>query len=105
MLAPLPTARNNLEVVFVAGNLYAIGGGVGYPWDTTAVVEVYDPLLEAWSSGPSLSAGKAAFGAGVDGLGRIYAFGGVTGTGAAHTSSVERLDPSIINPADPGYGW
>jgi len=75
--APMPTARFGLEVGVVNGKIYAIGGFLDYvPFFTpTAVVEMYDPLMDTWTTKASMLSPRGYFGAGVVHE-KIYAVGG-----------------------------
>ena len=55
--APMPTARAFLEANVVNGNFYLIGGGDfanTFTFGPTALNEVYDPLINSWSTKASV---------------------------------------------------
>jgi N-acetylneuraminic acid mutarotase len=94
---PMPTARGFAATVVLDGRLYVMGGtdypGGPGPAVIRDVVEVYDPVTDAWSSLLPLPAPRSgAAGAVVDG--RIYLFGGTDGTAAVATSF--RYSPSEV---------
>lgn len=73
----LPKARSELETVYLDGLIYAIGGNLseGDPNPSTNLVEIYDPVLDTWTSGPSLPDSRASMAAVVR-QGKIYLIGG-----------------------------
>lgn len=87
-VAPLAAARGSLGCVALGGRVYAIGGDRTGEYE--ASTEVYDPVRDAWSAGPTLGTPRfTTAAAALDGA--IYAVGGFGGKG--YLSSVERLDP------------
>ena len=86
--APMPTARGNVFGGVLNGLLYACGGTTGYGGSSQvfATVEVYDPVLNAWTSRADMPLQLAGLGAGVvDGI--LYA------TGNGGDPSVWAYDP------------
>ncbi|MEX0291446.1 MAG: malectin domain-containing carbohydrate-binding protein [Flavobacteriaceae bacterium] len=55
-LAPLPNPRNHLSSVNIDGQIYAIGGQFNHDINpvNSAILQVYDPLLDAWTNLSSL---------------------------------------------------
>ena len=107
----MPTARFSLGAVVMNGLIYAIGGeatctlAVGSL--TTAVVEIYDPSSDTWSTGVPLVGGitrtvclTQPYSTGLAGLaatvvnGNIYAIGGVSDTVTLPVGTVEVFDPT-----------
>lgn len=76
-LPDVPTARNHLAVNAVNGQVVVAGGrfGGGVGSEMTAIVEVYDPVTNAWSSGTPLLAPRAGM-ASVTANGCLYLIGG-----------------------------
>ena len=60
-LAPLPLARNQLMVTVFNEKIYVIGGQLNH--DSQQLdqpnVDIYDPVTDSWSSGPSLPYGHS----------------------------------------------
>jgi N-acetylneuraminic acid mutarotase len=70
--AAMPSVRDHLSVVEVGGKLWAIGGRDP---NSIARVDIYDPVIDTWVSGPELPhATSGAAEVVVDGT--IYVFGG-----------------------------
>lgn len=72
---PMPTARGIGRAVLVQGKIYVIGGAVTFGTGLN-VVEIYDPVTDAWTTGPSLPVGNHDFGAGVYKDTWVYVCGG-----------------------------
>lgn len=93
-LAPMPTARNAFGIAAVNGKIY-VAGGWGYTGPDTqgvqSVLEVYDPMADAWTTKAPMPTARNALAAAAVG-GKIYAIGGWTGT--ENTPKVERYDPA-----------
>lgn len=54
---PIPTPRHNPGIAVVNGKIYVIGGDKeegGSIWETTAIVEAYDPVEDKWETKASL---------------------------------------------------
>ena len=60
-LPNVPTQRNHLGVEAIGGKIYVAGGrfGAGVGSEMTAIVEIYDPATNSWSSGTPLLAPRA----------------------------------------------
>jgi N-acetylneuraminic acid mutarotase len=100
--ADMPTARLGHATCVVDGKIYAIGGYrfANDPGLTT--VEVYDPVMNIWTSGPSLPTTRVASVCAVDS--KIYIIGGAFTVRPPHpaVSTVEVCDiKSIIQPVTP----
>ncbi len=73
--APLPSRRAHGGLVSARGKLYSMGGLNGhYRLDT---VDVLEPVMEVWSSGPPMTAPRSDFGTVFDGARSIYCVGGM----------------------------
>lgn len=83
---PLPEPRHGHRAVVLDGELWVVGGYVGFR--PTASVVVFDPEARAWRTGPALAAARGFHGAHEVG-GRLVVFGG-RGAGEA---PVEVLEP------------
>jgi N-acetylneuraminic acid mutarotase len=74
ILAPMPTARQELATAALNGKIYAIGG-YDSARRSTNIVEVYDPTTDTWASARPiprpLNHNSAAVAAG-----KLYSFGG-----------------------------
>jgi len=97
--APMPIGRNAMGAALGAdGRIYVIGGAISYSNPVPmASVFVYDPATDRWETGPRLRHRRYHHAVTVDPSGRIYAIGGIAGTGLlgmAPTDSVELLDTS-----------
>jgi hypothetical protein len=94
---PLPTARHFLgAVTSSAGFIYVMGGQ-----STTYhnVVEVYNPVTDAWFTATSLPLTNRSFACGIDPNDNIYVAGGYNGgyvTGA-WVGAIDPADSSVIN--------
>ena len=71
-LAPMPTARHDLELIAAEGKLYAISGADDF---TTDVVEVYDPKTRGWTSAAPIPEKRGWFGCAILN-GKVYCVGG-----------------------------
>jgi N-acetylneuraminic acid mutarotase len=85
-LAPLPRAEGSPAAVVFEGRIYVIGGRSG----NSDFGDVYDPVTDSWSTGPSIeprgTAGAVAY------CGGIYLFGGESQAERRNLDSVLRLD-------------
>jgi N-acetylneuraminic acid mutarotase len=95
--ADMKTPRMNHAAVVLNGKIYTIGGmgnpSPGYPALHTA--EAYDPTTDTWETKADLKT-ERKYHAACTWNGRIYVFGGITGTigsGGVLLSSVEVYDP------------
>jgi N-acetylneuraminic acid mutarotase len=77
VLAPLPTARQEVAVAALDGRVYVIGG-FGPGAEPVATVEAYDPAANRWERRAPLPAPTHHAAAAVVG-GRLYVVGGYTG--------------------------
>ncbi len=104
----MPSARVEGRAVFAPdGKIYVLGGAWidsrwGYVQEPTGTVECYDPATDTWERdtdhGGTLApmpTARTVFGAAVGADGRIYTFGGYSGTMAngGSTDVVEVYDP------------
>ncbi|MGH7377444.1 MAG: Kelch repeat-containing protein, partial [Candidatus Methylomirabilales bacterium] len=88
---PLPTGRDHLAAVAVAGRLYAIAGRVGGSYARNlAVVEAYDPGTDRWERRADLPTPRSGIAAALW-QGRIVVIGGEAPSGTFAT--VEAYDP------------
>lgn len=76
-LPDLPTARNHFAAAAIGGKLYLAGGrfGAGFRSEITAVLEVYDPATNAWTTKTPMSTARS----GLNGIavnGCFHTFGG-----------------------------
>ena len=73
------------------GRIYVLGGiagDIGSPF-TTDIVQVYDPILDSWSDGPSMSEPRSVFTVIHGSDDRLYIAGGANSTGGtANTESI-----------------
>ena len=60
--APCPTPRFEANGVFVAEELWVMGGFVSKQLDVTNAVDIYDPATDAWRVGPALPAAQTHMG-------------------------------------------
>lgn len=98
-LPDMPTPRWHLATAVVNGNLYAIGGansedpqGISFG-GPISTVEIYNPSLGTWTSGPSLQQARSALAAAVVN-GTIYAIGGYLDVGGCAVNSSESYTPA-----------
>ena len=98
--APMPTARGELGVAAMNGQLYAVGGStITFNNSETETidqaVEVYDPATGSWTSRTPMPTARAGLGvAAVNGV--LYAVGGynIGFNGSNLTAAVEAYDPA-----------
>jgi N-acetylneuraminic acid mutarotase len=76
-LPDIPTQRNHLGVAAIDGKLYVAGGrfGGGVGSEMTDIVEIYDPVANAWSEGARMLAPRAGV-TGIAANGCLYLIGG-----------------------------
>jgi N-acetylneuraminic acid mutarotase len=94
-LANMPTARRGLAVAGVGNALYAIGGSTGTsPCGGAPLsgVERYDIETDTWTTVASLPSPRSDLAAVARG-GKIYVFGGCTGSTAAVLDDVDVYNP------------
>uniref|UniRef100_A0A8C3BYB6 Kelch-like protein 3 n=1 Tax=Cairina moschata TaxID=8855 RepID=A0A8C3BYB6_CAIMO len=103
-VAELPSRRCRAGVVFMAGNVYAVGGFNGSLRVRT--VDVYDGVKDQWTSIASMQERRSTLGAavlndllyavgGFDGsTGKLYAVGGYDGASRQCLSTVEQYNPA-----------
>jgi DNA-binding CsgD family transcriptional regulator len=60
MLAPKPTAVSEIQAAVLGGLIYVPGGRLA-SGELSAALEIYDPRLDRWSTGPSLPGGVSAY--------------------------------------------
>lgn len=92
--ASMPTARSHMGGAVIKGKLYVVGGAHISPTDPgtfLATLEVYDPAHDTWATKASMSAARAALGAGAA-KHLLYAISGQL-TGGATTNVVEAYNP------------
>lgn len=92
----MPTARAGLGLASVGNKIYAIGGRTGTtPCSGTplSTVERYDPTTDSWTTVAPLLSPRSDLAATEVG-GKIYVFGGCTGTPAAVLNTVDVYDPT-----------
>ena len=87
---PMPIPREGLAVVELEGKIYTIGGKNQPGYSALGTVEIYDPLRNEWSTGPSL-VNPRFFAAAASYDGKIFVFGGRNGNNILHSS--EMYDP------------
>ena len=80
-LAPLPANRTDLAVVSWRGRILAIGGASTCWGETQGSVWIYDPLIDAWSEGPSMPTPRQQIEAAVVGS-TVYVPGGAVSANA-----------------------
>jgi N-acetylneuraminic acid mutarotase len=73
----MPTTRSEIASVTVNNKIYAIGGKIG--GTTTPIMEIYDPITDTWTTGPSMPTSRSgSSAAAVDS--KIHVLGGYTTT-------------------------
>jgi len=99
----MPKARSAHSASVVDGKMYIIGGGEPplHPLGDYAIVDVYDPATDTWTTAADLPTVRGNHTAAVVD-GKIYAIGGDTGPGAATPLSiVEEYDPGLSTSVSP----
>jgi N-acetylneuraminic acid mutarotase len=86
---PMPTARGALNVNFVNGILYAIGGSLDRPLDSN---EAYDPSSDTWTSKALMPTARHHAGSAVVD-GKIFVIGGRISGSLENISVNEAYDP------------
>jgi N-acetylneuraminic acid mutarotase len=97
--APLPVGRSGMGVALGSGNRFFVVGGSD-PWGrklALARVDIYSPVSDTWSRGPSLPSPREGLQAVRVSGGRVLALGGRNNAGWA-TSSVLVLDTRVSAP-------
>ena len=76
-LPDLPTQRNHLAVVGIAGKVYVAGGrfGSGFSSELTDILEVYDPTTNMWTEKAPMPTVRSGIN-GIAAHGCFYVFGG-----------------------------
>lgn len=93
-----PSAREYAAAAALDGRVYLLGGQLTNtgttPGPATALVEIYDPATDSWTSGPPLPTARMGLVAAVlDG--KLYAIGGRTdGFSTSAVGTVEVFDPA-----------
>lgn len=93
--AAMPTARAYPSVASVNGILYVAGGCAD--WDCgqpLKAVEAYNAATNTWKKVAPMRSARRASDFLVAASGKLYAVGGMQGTGCSFTTSVEVYDPS-----------
>jgi N-acetylneuraminic acid mutarotase len=75
----MPTPRSGFIAVVFGGKLYAIGGNIAFV-GSTPTVEIYDPISNSWTTGPTEPTARYG-GAGGIANGILYATGGYNPSG------------------------
>jgi N-acetylneuraminic acid mutarotase len=88
---PMPTARGALNVNFVNGTLYAIGGSSDRPLGSN---EAYDPSSDTWTSKASMPTARHHAGSAVVD-GKIFVIGGRISGSLENISVNEAYDPEL----------
>ncbi len=95
-LTDMPTARSGLGIAVVNNLIYTIGGGYrnGGAVTNYAIVELYDPATDKWSTLTSMPTARTGLGVAVVNN-KIYAIGGmiVSIAGVTPVNNVEVYDP------------
>src|SRR4029077_7123500 len=78
--ANVPTPVTGPGSTVFQGKLYLFGGGAPFPTTTTAT-QIYDPVANSWSAGPSMLVSRLWFSGGARGTLSIGAPGGDTSPG------------------------
>ena len=86
---PMPTARGALNVDFVNGTLYAIGGSSDRPLNSN---EAYDPSSGTWTPKASMPTARHHAGSAVID-GKLYVIGGRISDSLENISTNEAYDP------------
>jgi len=86
----MPSARLGLKLVVLDGKIWAIGGNDG---SHTRKVEIYNPIQNSWTSGPTLLNQRNAPVTWVQN-GRIYVGGGFS-SNFGYQDSIEVYDPAL----------
>ncbi|MCK5291469.1 MAG: hypothetical protein KAR39_05595 [Thermoplasmata archaeon] len=92
--APLPTPRRGLVAATYDGKIYVMGGlnatvNPSVIYDSN---DIYNPVIDAWTSGAPMPVGRIGAGAAVV-SGRIYVVGGIIDGSSLPTDEVLEYDP------------
>lgn len=99
--APMPTPRRGAVGSIVKSKVVVVAGNNPKIPTAGSTVEIYDPLSEEWTTGPSLTTERSdAAGAPVGNV--MYVAGGM-GRDGGNISSVEYLD--FNDKKNPDWGW
>src|SRR5688572_9091890 len=91
---PLPTARQEMPSVLIAGRIY-VPGGFTAQGQAATVMEIYDVTARTWSLGPSLPQGRH-HPAITAANGKLYVMGGY-GDAFGATNTVYEFDPASLS--------
>ncbi len=82
---------NQCASIGADGRIYVLGGieGAGGSLSTVRTVQVYDPVLDSWSAGPSMSEARSTFTTILGSDDRLYVIGGANQDGG--TAGVESI--------------
>ncbi|HUX88568.1 MAG TPA: kelch repeat-containing protein, partial [Chloroflexota bacterium] len=88
--APMPDVRQGYAAAEAAGKIYLVGGSDSH--GTTAIVDVFDPIANTWTTGPNLPTPRNNPGA-VTLDGKLFVVGGSSNDGS-RLATAEEFDPS-----------
>ena len=94
---PIPRATAETRAVTMSdGTIWVLGGGRVAP-NPSNEVDIYDPVADAWSLGPPLTAARRNFPADIDpATDRIWAAGGYDIDGLTPLNVNEEFDPCVV---------
>jgi plastocyanin len=83
-ITAIPRATSNTRGLNFNGQMWVLGGQFPTPSNE---VDIYDPVLNSWSLGPSMLTARRNFATDTDGTSRIWAAGGYDDTGVANITT------------------
>jgi N-acetylneuraminic acid mutarotase len=102
--APMPIPRNQFSTIVFDGRMFLIGGQFHHDSAQLdqAMVDIYDPVADTWSSGPDLPKGHShSEGGTFVHAGRIYMVGGHT----TPKGGRKAIDPDILALTPGASAW
>jgi N-acetylneuraminic acid mutarotase len=90
-IASLPQDLDHIQGVTVGGQIYYVGGLLGWPGPNVDTVYIYDPAADAFTMGTPMPRGRGAGGVAVHD-GKIYYAGGLSGSSAETAVAVGWFD-------------
>jgi hypothetical protein len=96
-ITPPPTPVSDARAVTKGGKIFLVGGAVGSPQVSSAILQIYDPHTDSWETGPDMNTARANHAAAYIGN-TIYVIGGALRNDEVN----ERLDTVEAYDVDKG---
>ncbi|NOR79781.1 MAG: hypothetical protein GQ529_02940 [Methyloprofundus sp.] len=96
-ITPPPTPVSDARAVTKGGKIFLIGGAIGSPQESSALLQIYDPYDDSWEAGPDMDTPRANHAAAYIGN-TIYVIGGAL----RNSETNDRLDTVEAYDVDKG---